>query len=222
MLSYSKKTSIKCGIVALSLALLVGCSSINSPVSPTSINDNQTQSTTIIESNTKPTPNPSSSSTTNDSSSILYNNAQYGFNFILPKSWQGHSITTGNWKGNDVASGKVTETGPMVCIRHPEWTSKNPRQDIPVLVFTLDQWNLLQKEEFHIGAAPIGPSELGRNNIYVFALPARYNFAFPIGYQEVEDILKDHPLKPTQISQSTDLKTSMLLNMMVLGIRKKS
>ena len=233
MLSSSKKTSIKWGIAAISMALLVGCTSVNSPVSPTSNNENQTSSTISAESNTTANTNitsnsdttlnsnASSSSTNTDSNSILYNNTKYGFNFILPKSWQGFSIIAGNWQGNDIASGKVTESGPMLSIRHPKWTSKNPRQDIPIFVFTLNQWNLLQKEEFHIGAAPIGPSELGRNNIYVFALPARYNFAFPIGYQEVEDILKNHPLKPIQISQSTDSKTSMLLNMMALAKQGK-
>ncbi len=221
MLSPSKKTSIKWGIAALSLALLVGCTSISSPGSPTSSNENQTSSTAITESNTKPNPTTSSSSTTSDSSSILYKNTQYGFNFILPKSWQDYFIINGNWQGNDATSGKVTETGPLISIRHPQWTSKNPRQDIPILVFTLDQWELLQKEAFHIGAAPFGPGELGRNSIYVFALPARYNFAYPIGYQEVEDILKKHPLKPIQISQSTDSKTSVLLNMMALAKQGK-
>jgi hypothetical protein len=62
------------------------------------------------------------------------------------------------------------------------------------MVFTLQQWNSLQSDMFHIGAAPIGPSELTRNNSYVFALPARYNFAFPPGYQEVEEILRNKPL----------------------------
>jgi hypothetical protein len=37
-------------------------------------------------------------------------------------------------------------------------------------------------------------SEFGRNSRYVFALPARYNFAFPKGYEEVEDILNGNPL----------------------------
>jgi hypothetical protein len=53
----------------------------------------------------------------------------------------------------------------------------------------------LQREEFHIGAAPIGPKELGRNSRYVFALPARYNFSFPTGFEEVEKILEGSPLQ---------------------------
>jgi hypothetical protein len=62
------------------------------------------------------------------------------------------------------------------------------------MIFTLEQWNSLQKDKFHIGAAPINPSELARNNKYVFALPARYNFAFPKGYEEVENILSSKPI----------------------------
>jgi len=63
------------------------------------------------------------------------------------------------------------------------------------MVFTLAQWDLLQQDKFHIGAAPIGPSELGRNTSYVFALPARYNFSFPIGFEEVEKILENKSLQ---------------------------
>lgn len=58
------------------------------------------------------------------------------------------------------------------------------------MIFTLEQWGSLLEGKFHIGAAPIGPTELGRNSKYVFALPARYNFAFPEGYEEVEEIIK--------------------------------
>lgn len=208
MISDCKKTLIKWVVIALSMTLLVGCSSIGSPINPTNSSKNQTSSITDIQSNTNPNSNSSLSSTTTDLSSIIYKNTQYGFKFTLPKSWQGFSIVSGNWQGNDIASGKATETGTMLSIRHPQWTTKNPRQDIPIFIFTLDQWNLLQKEKFHIGAAPIPPSELGRNNIYVFAFPARYNYAFPTGYKEVEQILNNHPLQPTQLPQSSD---SMLL-----------
>ena len=36
----------------------------------------------------------------------------------------------------------------------------------------------------------MNPIELGRNSDYVFALPARYNYAFPEGYEEVDDIIE--------------------------------
>lgn len=132
-------------------------------------------------------------------SSIIYKNTQYGFNFSLPESWKDYKILTDKWDGlslTEPESSKTVETGPIINIRHPQWTSQNPRQNIPIMIFTLAQWGSLQQEKFHIGAAPLSPSELGRNTRYVFALPARYNYAFPTGYEEVEDILKSSPLQP--------------------------
>ncbi len=133
--------------------------------------------------------------------SIVYRNAQYGFAFSLPQSWTGYTIVTDVWKGFAVGSSKQFATGPLVTIRHPDWTAEKPRQDIPIMIFTLAQWNLLQQDKFHIGAAPIGPRELGRNSSYVFALPARYNFAFPDGYKEVEAILDRKTLQPFELPQ---------------------
>jgi hypothetical protein len=137
----------------------------------------------------------------NVNSTIIYENTQYGFRFTLPMSWKGYSIVNGKWDGVALIgpkSGKVIETGKIIYIRHPQWTAKVLRQDIPIMIFTLGQWKSLQKEEFSVGAAPIPPSELGRNSRYVFALPARYNYAFPKGYQEVENILKGNPLQPIE------------------------
>ncbi|MFF2754983.1 hypothetical protein ACFVR1_14685 [Psychrobacillus sp. NPDC058041] len=132
------------------------------------------------------------------SDSITYKNNEYGFIFKLPKTWENYSIVTDKWEGLAISTSegeKVVETGPIISLRHPEWTLENPRQDIPIMIFTIEQWNLLQQEKFHIGAAPIGPSELNRNEKYVFALPARYNFAFPTGYEEVEKIIEGKPLE---------------------------
>nr|WP_216855636.1 S-layer homology domain-containing protein [Paenibacillus qinlingensis] len=132
-------------------------------------------------------------------SQTVYENSQYGFRFTLPDSWKGYTIVTDKWEGlsiGDPQGDKIVESGAKLNIRHPQWTAEQPRQDIPILVFTVDQWNKLQQDKFHIGAAPIGPSELTRSDKYVFALPARYNFAYPDGYQEVEDILKNNPIQP--------------------------
>jgi hypothetical protein len=130
---------------------------------------------------------------------VVYKNTQYGFNFTLPASWKGYTIVNEKWEGlASDGSQKVAETGPKISIRHPLWTNQNPRQDIPIMIFTLVQWESLQQDKFHIGAAPIGPSEIARNSEYVFALPARYNFAFPTGYEEVEKILTGNPLQPIE------------------------
>ena len=135
------------------------------------------------------------SATKKSLSIIEYRNGQYGFSFSLPESWKGYSIVEDKWEGSAPGSGVTVEQGPIILIRHPQWTSANPRQDIPIMIFSLDQWSLLQLEKFHIGAAPIVPKELGRSSNYVFALPARYNYAFPTGFEEVEQILENNPLQ---------------------------
>lgn len=184
---------------------LAGCvrpnSNTNPPASPTLTPSASATLSAVplqsakISSQTVATASPQASPASAEE--VVVENKQYGFNFPLPASWKGYSIVTDKWKGVASANGQE-QTGPLLSIRHPEWTKENPRQDIPILIFTLDQWDALQKDKFHIGAAPIGPSELGRNSRYVFALPARYNFAFPTGYEEVEAVLANKPLQPTE------------------------
>lgn len=128
---------------------------------------------------------------------VQYTNNDHGFEFALPPSWQGYSIVNEKWEGDAAGENgqvKVAE-GPEILIRHPQWTQQNPRQDIPIMVFTIAQWNDMRQDKFHIGAAPINPSELGSNVKYVFALPARYNYAFPTGWEEVQKIFEGKPLR---------------------------
>ncbi len=128
---------------------------------------------------------------------IEYDNAQYGFRFTLSASWKGYSVVVSNWTGDaaDPNTGEVPVlNGPMLLIRHPLWTQQNPRQDIPIMIFTHPQWDALQRGEFLVSAAGVGPTELGENAQYVFALPPRYNYALLEGWQEVDRILQGHPL----------------------------
>jgi hypothetical protein len=104
---------------------------------------------------------------------VGYRNSQYGFSVSLPKSWKGYSVVAEKWTGyTNGAQGQVaSQQGAEILVRHPLWTA------------------LIQKEEFYVSAAPIGPSELGRNATYVFGLPPRYNFAYITGWEEVQSIL---------------------------------
>lgn len=133
-------------------------------------------------------------------SEIEYINTTYGFSFYLPETWKGYVVIEDEWEGYSLGTQSsggqvVTETGPFITLRHPDWEYKSPKQDMPIMVLTLMQWRNLSEDKFHIGAAPIGPTELGRNSRYVFALPARYNYSFSDGYEEVEELLKKNPLQ---------------------------
>ena len=216
MISKNKKTTVKWAIAALALTLVVGCSSLTNPINPPSNGQNQKDPLTNSQQTDTATPNSPSSSP--DSNSIVYKNTEYGFNFTLPESWKGYSIVSSLWEGIPMGSQQsgqtVAETGPIISIRDPKWTAQTPRQDIPIMVFTLDQWNSLQKDVFHIGAAPNGPSELGRNNSYVLALPTRYNYAFPSGYKEVETILESKPLQTQTTQLNADSTKSLITSML--------
>src|ERR1700693_4498943 len=125
--------------------------------------------------------------------SITDKNAQYGFCVSLPEEWKGYSIVLDVWEGS-ADHGPVAH-GPIVKIRHPLWVSEVPRQDIPIMIFTSAQWRSVAREKFFVSAAPFGPDELGRNSKFVFAMPPRYNYAFPLGYEEVVEITKSKPLR---------------------------
>jgi hypothetical protein len=128
---------------------------------------------------------------------VVYHNTEYGFCVRLPVSWRGYSIVPGDWEGyvNGEHGDQTVAKGPFISIRNPDWRSDDPRQDIPIMVFTQSQWLSVQAGEFYVSAAPFPPSELGRNSKYVFALPARYNYAFPKGFEEVDHILSGKPLR---------------------------
>jgi hypothetical protein len=182
---------------------LVGCGSLMvgqpSVSQPGATAPNVTATTTLTSTSATAV---STTSTSEPATSIEYRNTDYGFTFSLPESWKGYSIMTQQWEGfpnnaNGAASDDTPVYGPEILIVHPLWTVEHPRQDIPIMVFTLAQWDQVQQAELTVGAAPIPPSELGRNATYLFALPARYNYAFPTGYEEVAKILEGNPLRGT-------------------------
>ena len=140
-----------------------------------------------------------------DLNSLIYDNKEYGFYFTLPESWIGYKAIEDKWEGVSLTESKENQSGPVIYIRHPQWTEKTPRQDIPVMVFTQDQWKSLNDGEFSVGAAPVAPSILGENTTYVFALPARYNYEFLTGFEEVEEILENNPLQAYEQTNSLNL-----------------
>jgi hypothetical protein len=134
----------------------------------------------------------------NTKATEVYKNTIYGFTFDLPISWKGYSVIV-EYKQGEINSDKqettkIEKTYPQITIRHPMWTKADSRQDIPIMVFTHSQWRLVEQGELITSAAPIGPAMLGQNSKYVFALPPRYNYAFPTGFEEVNEIIRSRPL----------------------------
>jgi hypothetical protein len=124
---------------------------------------------------------------------IEYRNVEYGFALTLPESWKGYRVLWSEWDGSVYTDdGNVARTlqGPSLVIRHPKWTQENPREDMPIMIYTIAQWN----DDPIVSAAPFGPSELGRNQKYVFALRPRWNYDFSEGWEEAAKILNSDSL----------------------------
>lgn len=200
------KKIISVALILIMAFTLMSCSEVKNQPQATlqtaSSSEAQAASTDAVSTAAAPSESPSASSAQAPSqAAIAYQNTDYGFTFSLPESWQNYTILEDQWEGlaaDETSGEQAVQTGPQISIRHPKWTEDTPRQDIPIMVFTLAQWDDLQQDKFHIGAAPVGPTELGRNSKYVFALPARYNFAFPEGYEEVDQLLQTNPLHPDE------------------------
>jgi hypothetical protein len=122
----------------------------------------------------------------------FYHNLQYGFCFRAPWSY---SIVDQTWSGT-LFDTQEKVSGPELIIRNREWSKEDPWQDIPIMIFTLSQWNLVEAGKLAVSAAPIGPSELGRTANYVFALPPRWiGFTEVEGQDAVEESMKQHPFQ---------------------------
>jgi hypothetical protein len=128
------------------------------------------------------------------STALIYKNTQFGFCFRLPASWTGYTILTGQWDGMVTSTSQMIH-GPSITIRNSKWTTEIPYQDIPILIFKPEVWWKVDDAKIAVGAAPFAPSELGRNNRYVFALPARLTSDSETGYQEVLKLTREKPLE---------------------------
>jgi hypothetical protein len=116
---------------------------------------------------------------------LRYHNAQYDFTFFLPASWRGHSVLVEQWVSSYPAA---PEHGPIIVLRHPQWTASNPCQDIPILVFTRSQWEA-HRGDLGIGAGGV-EYEIGHNAKYVFGIHSRFNWGELKGWEEADAMIK--------------------------------
>jgi hypothetical protein len=120
----------------------------------------------------------------------MYNNKGYGFKITFPDSWKGYSVTKSSWTGR-LIDASINYNGPLFIFKNPKSTAEQSWQDIPIMVFTPDVWQLISEEKIAVSAAPIPPAEIGRNEKYVFATPPRwYGFTDDLGWQEAVEIVK--------------------------------
>ena len=135
-----------------------------------------------------------------------YRNEEYGFEIILLESWKGYKVFKESWNGTTLDGNSVKYEGPKIVIRNPKWSEYEIWQDVPVLVFTKDEWQLIEANNLGIFVAPIAPSKLGENNKYVFALPPRWiGFADALGQDEVQKTVET--FKALTLDETSDWKT---------------
>lgn len=121
---------------------------------------------------------------------VRYRNKTYGFEIPLLASWSGYRVQIEPYHGTDVATGEQQNgIGTLITLHHPLDGQPEDRADMPVMVFEHRVWERIMSGGISLGAAPIPPTELGRNARYVFALPARYNYDFKPGWEDVDKVI---------------------------------
>ncbi|HEX4264422.1 MAG TPA: hypothetical protein VH597_08795 [Verrucomicrobiae bacterium] len=126
-----------------------------------------------------------------------YHNSQYDFRFFLPAAWKGYSVITQQWKDDAHLSEKNADMasahGPIIVLRNPQWKTNDLYQDIPIYIFTRQQW-----EDIHLGnydAVGAGGIiyELWHDDKYVFGIHSRYHADDSVnGWKEAEDIVRQN------------------------------
>ena len=127
---------------------------------------------------------------------LVYRNSDFDLSFSLPPYWAGYSVQTNEWYGTTYFPGndttETTEHGPMIVIRNPFWTVNDPRQDIPILVFTRKQWDRYwQPNAFSVSAGGV-EEEIAHNDRYVFVINSRFNWGDLPGAEDAGRIVDEN------------------------------
>jgi hypothetical protein len=114
---------------------------------------------------------------------IHYHNTKYDLTFYLPASWRDYSVLTERWEGITYSPHKdqdvVLARGPIIVLRNPLWKTNDQYQDIPIYVFTREQWTDDKTGKFSAEGAGGVIYELWHNAKYVFGMHSR-----TFGYNE--------------------------------------
>jgi hypothetical protein len=128
---------------------------------------------------------------------LCYHNAQYGFTFYLPAGWQGYTVLMDAWEGETNLPGKniavMLACGPRIVFRNPKWKTDNLCQDIPIYIFTRQQWDDKNDGKYYAEGAGGVIYELWHNDKYVFCIHSRYNADDSMnGWKEAQDIVNQN------------------------------
>jgi hypothetical protein len=128
---------------------------------------------------------------------IRYHNSQYNSTFCLPANWKGYSVLTRQWEGEEYAPEKDTVVkvadGPIIVLRNPQWKTNNLYQDIPVYIFTRQQWDDIHLGKYDAVGAGGVIDEIWHNDKYVFGIHSRYNADDSInGWSKVQGIVNQN------------------------------
>jgi hypothetical protein len=123
--------------------------------------------------------------------SIIYQNKEYGFELNLTDSWKNYSIMIDSWEGRFLDGSEQQIQGPKIIIKNSKDTEVQCWQDLIVLIFNKQEWDMIEQENLSVSAAPIGPQKIGENQNYIFALPPRWvGFTDCLGQDEAQEIMK--------------------------------
>lgn len=115
--------------------------------------------------------------------SAVYKSAQYGLQIKFSPYWSGYTLISGSWQS------KTGQKGPLLTFRNMKWTSSAPTTDIPLEIFTAQQWDQMQDLKFHVGGSESYPLEFKRNAKYVFAIDSRWAMSAQNDYSNVRAML---------------------------------
>jgi hypothetical protein len=108
---------------------------------------------------------------------VRYRNAKYDLMFYMPASWRGYSVLMERWEGITYSPDKdqdvVLADGPIIVLRNPLWKTNDQYQDIPIYIFTRQQWDDMHRGEFDAVGAGGVIYELWHNDKYVFGMHSR-------------------------------------------------
>ena len=129
---------------------------------------------------------------------VRYHNAKYDLTFYLPQNWKGYSVLTEHWDGETYLADKdkdvVLARGPIIVLRNRLWKTNDQCQDIPIYIFTRQQWTDDKTGKSSAEGAGGVIYELWHNDRYVFGIHSR-TFGFNTDlkdWRETENIVNQN------------------------------